>query len=543
MTGSSNSLGANDAGPNISETAAKAQQLAEVRKKCRTDKLFLSSILGYDFQPDVHNELFEQYIPFDNAKDLFDQHAVKRRLVLWSRTFYKTTSIIVEAIQLILNFPDVSIMLMKADIPKGKEMLAELKRHFTGDNPRSQLIKYFPEFCSPSLGTALGFIVPARQRSRIDPTVFVASPKASKAGFHPDVAFFDDLVHEVNFRNPALMKKVIDDFALYTPLVLPGGYFYVTGTRYTFGDLYEHIIREEMTQLAAGKPKRWNITTKSCWKEDENGVRIGDSNFPPRKLSDGRTIGISLEELLAIQANDPEMFAAQYQNRPIAAGTQTFTPTMLAAAFVPPDKAPALNRPILVLDLATGKDGRADDRVIAVGATDAWGRVHVIDLRGGRLSIPDLAAAVIEMALKHRPVKLLIEGNSAGHVFNEYVKLYAQNKGLNINLEFIKVNTAKGAKEIRIESLLGRFRNKTLFFLIGLLGWEKMVEQFVQFPKGHDDYPDAIALLVQEFSKNVPERPFKKASFFDIIKATPDHAIVKAVETPLPLVGLGSDFA
>src|SRR6185369_4024008 len=148
--------------------------------------------------------------------------------------------------------------------------------------------------------------------------------KSSKAGLHPDVGFFDDLVTEQNYKNPEVMKQVIKDLSHYEPLVNPGGYFYVTGTRYTFGDLYEHIIRNNTDG-------QWSISVKGCWPVDANGNRLGGSNFPPRKIGD-RQIGISTEQLEAIQRSDPETFSAQYLNRPIAAGRQLFPESLILGA-------------------------------------------------------------------------------------------------------------------------------------------------------------------------------------------------------------------
>jgi len=157
--------------------AEQAKQKVELRQRARTDKLFLAGILGYDFQADVHTDLFDQYIPFDNGKPYFDQHKIKDRLTLWSRGFFKTTSIVVEIVQTILNFPDVSIMLMQSTQKNTQQLLREVKGHFDGSNPNSKLDTLFPEFCRAKLGTAMAFTVPPRQRVRKDPTVFVASPK------------------------------------------------------------------------------------------------------------------------------------------------------------------------------------------------------------------------------------------------------------------------------------------------------------------------------------------------------------------------------
>src|ERR1039458_2008028 len=100
---------------------ANAKKLAaeqfDTREKCRTDKMHLSKVLGYDFQEDVHGDLFANYPQFNPLLPLDEQSQFKNRMILWSRGFYKTTSIIVEIVQLILNFPNIRILLMQGTVP------------------------------------------------------------------------------------------------------------------------------------------------------------------------------------------------------------------------------------------------------------------------------------------------------------------------------------------------------------------------------------------------------------------------------------------
>jgi len=489
--------------PTLSPQEQAKLEFQALQYRARTDKFYLAQLLGYVFQEDVHSELFDCFLKFDNKKPYFEQDVQKHRLILWSRAFYKTTATIVEMVQTILNFPDVSIMVMQSTIGKSKELLAEVKKHFTGENPHSKLDTLFPEFCRPKMGTAMAFTIPTRKRSRKDPTVFVASPKSSKAGLHPDVGFFDDLVTEQNYKNPEQVKKTIEEFSHYTPLVNTGGYFYVTGTRYTFGDLYEHIIRnnEPTPQFPGGK---WKITIKGCWNEDRNGNRIGGSNFPPRRLTKGpragETIGISLEELLGIQHDDPETFAAQYLNRPIAAGRQLFTESLLLGAVRPKDPQLAVGPALLFVDLAESGDPRADRRVVVCGRTVA-GSPTVCDIRSGQWSTLQIAQNILELALIHRPIRVLIEGSPGSTFFIEYLKMIAQDKGISLQTDKIKVTNNKGAKYLRIAAIEGAIKTGRLKFLAGLPGWADLVQQFVEFPKGkHDDEIDTIALMLQFFS-------------------------------------------
>ena len=159
--------------------AKLAAEKVEVREKCRTDKFYLSKVLGFDFQEDVHTDLFANYVTFKPDTPLDEQSPFKNRMVLWSRGFFKTTSIIIEIVQLILNYPNIRILLMQGTVPKTKDLLKSIKSHFDGTNMNSKLFEYFPEFCQmdKKLGTAFTFTVPNRTKTLPDGTVTVASPE------------------------------------------------------------------------------------------------------------------------------------------------------------------------------------------------------------------------------------------------------------------------------------------------------------------------------------------------------------------------------
>jgi len=106
------------------------------------------------------------------------------------------------------------------------------------------------------------------------------------------------------------------------------------------------------------------------------------------------------------------------------------------------------------------------------------------------------------MTLKHHPMRVMIEKTASAKYLVEYIHVIAKSKGIVIPIDFITVDSAKGAKYTRIAALEGHIRNKRLFFFAGLPQWEKMLEQFTQFPKGkyaHDDYPDTVALMAKHF--------------------------------------------
>lgn len=529
-------------GLNVNDLPVEIQEKLALRARAKTDKLFLATeILGYDFQPDVHQELFDQYIPFDDSKPWADQSPLKNRLILWSRGMYKSTSIVVEVIQAILNYPNIRILIMQGSIKTTKGLLREIASHFTGMAPNSRLTELFPEFCGTKkeLGlTAEYFTTPARINKKLQQaTVSCASPKAIKTGQHYDVGFFDDLINDQNYRSATMLKKAEDDFNMCQPLIDPGGYRYVTGTRYAFGDLYEVIIRKNK--------KEWGVSVKTCWAED--GVT---PRFTQRKARDGRVIGFTREMLLQFQADDPAMFSSQYLNKPAAESRGFFTEPFLNAACIAPDRLPSLSSAVLFVDCASSDHAWSDDSVIIAGKMDNQSRVYVVDVDGGTWLPDEFAQHIILMTLKHRPLKVIIEKSASGVYLESMLRVIATHMNVVLPLEMVPCSNVQGAKAMRISAVQGYIQNKRLFFATGLPRWDKIVDQFKKFTgvkaNRHDDYCDTIGIMCQEFAKKMLSSGFRKPVLSPMAWMLQQQGTTPTIlDAPRERVddGAGSDFA
>jgi predicted phage terminase large subunit-like protein len=502
----------------------------EVRQKALTDGLFLGTkILGYDFCEDVHRELFNYKL--DPSLPLYDQPIVKDELILWPRGHYKTTARVVQAIQFILNFPDIRIVLMQGTKKLSEGLLAEIKSHFSGDNVTSRLIEFFPEAKLVKVGTKQAFTVPTRQRKHLkEPTCAIASGKSVKASQHYDLGIFDDLVNEQNFRNQTTVAQVTQDFHHCQSLIDPGGFRRVSGTRYTFGDLYEQIIRSNTNG------GHWTISVKTCWLDEVKRIPL----FPARKLPSGRTIGFTRELLDQMERDDPETFSAQQLNRPIAAKSHYFPAALIQSRIkVPPA---GLSAAVVFIDLASSRRIESDHRIILTGRADSMGGMYVTALAGGHYPPAELAKKIIETSLEHHPLRVLIEKTAPAIYLAELIRIIAHQDNLAIPIDFIEVQNNKDAKYLRIAAVAGFLPR--LWFAPGLENWDRLVEEFDHFPKGsHDDYPDTVGLMVQWFSKNMPlMRPDPMQAAF----AQSPYTSPSEIHTQMPVstseYSLGSDF-
>jgi hypothetical protein len=111
--------------------------------------VFGGEVLGYDFTVETHQELFDSYPAFKevDVQPWAEQFTDGDVLILWPRGHFKSTAVVVLAVQAILCNPDIRILLMQGTIKVTKGLLAEIRSHFDGSHSRSKLSKLFPEFC------------------------------------------------------------------------------------------------------------------------------------------------------------------------------------------------------------------------------------------------------------------------------------------------------------------------------------------------------------------------------------------------------------
>jgi hypothetical protein len=492
----------------------QAEKIVSDRARCKTDKLFLAEVMGNDFVEAVHAELFDLYIKYDPAQPWQKQSEHKKRLILWPRGHFKSRSIQVEIVQIILNFPDIRILIMQGSVGITQVLLHEIKCHFTGENTNSRLRELFPEFCADKLGNADSFTVPARKNKGLaQATVTVASPRKIKTGQHYDIGFFDDLVNDANYRSARLLQKVREDFNMCLPLIDPPFYVFITGTRYAHGDLYEQIIR-------FNTKGEWLVTLKDCWTDDSKGLLNENKivRFPQQLTRNGlKFVGFTREDLLLMQANDPEMFSSQYLNKPIQRGGVRLPKELLEKGLIAPVDAPPLSDAVIFVDLAATDAVESDDSVAIVGKTDIQMNQYVVDGRGGQWTPPALAQNVIELSLIHRPNKVLFEKTASCIYFVDYLRLVARQRNIFLPIDFIKIDNRDGAKDIRIGGLETFLKLGKLKFFVGLPIWAKIVEQCQKWAPGksgnkHDDYPDTIGHMVHTFGGLSLLTPVRRAN-------------------------------
>src|SRR5665213_1203496 len=417
------------------------------RARAMSDHMAMGALLEVDFQEDPHRLLFNQFLQKkpDSGLVLSDLDTLtKKFMILWPRGLFKTSAVIVDIIQNIVNYPNVRICFMTGSDLLAMKQLARVKKVF--ERPSKRFLQLFPDFCGidydkngkmkyVKLGNKHAFTVPSRNNdSFAEETFQISTAKSVKSGAHFDLIYIDDLVNDQNYKSITALDKCFQEYLDICPMLEPTGFIIMTGTRYSFGDTYERIQEKSKLEEKAVGRTVWKFSIRDCWSL---GCKCGHSDvyhnkdiniaeppcvicdckgfqptgvkgvlFPEARTKDGRAIGHSLEYLEGKRVElGPEFFANQYENSPMASGTQTFTEVLICAQTLHHEvQIPPYNQAytFVVGDLAyVGADGR--DYSVLYICRLLQGQIFVFRCEFGTWDSGQVAEDIVNVLLKESP--------------------------------------------------------------------------------------------------------------------------------------------
>lgn len=441
------------------------ERLRRLRWKARTDLGFLCrEVLGYvdvsdnNFQPGhtrdkapklpIHQPLIDtvQKFPVPTREQRLEHDQLingvwrykplmpitslpgkRRTLILDARGFLKTTiNTMAHAIQWIINYPDVSIMVVQSNGAKAEVFISEIKQHFVGnENFRNLFPEHVPWKNVTDYGTRAYFTTLARNPAVIkrEPTVLASSIDKGMAGYHFEVIKCSDIVDPSNITGQGL-QDVKRSFNYLQPLLISPSYWIdVEGTRYHSDDTYGAIIEQETS--AEEHEKQYNMYIRSCYQRVIPGDAPPKFNLEELKLPfkcDEKGVPLSWwpERFESwryerMKKDDPFVFATQQLNDPSAAsGTKPFPVIAGKLPHYVPAKIFHNLVPIgyreIVVDTAETTGKRSDYTVLTVAAWDKTsGRVYIEDIQRGRYLPDEMVRKLILLCVKYRPRTVKIE--------------------------------------------------------------------------------------------------------------------------------------
>lgn len=483
----------------------------------------------------------------------------KRALILDSRGFFKTTcNVVAHTIQWILNYPDVTVLIVQGNMQLAGQFVGQIKSAFWR---KPKIRELFPELCVPltqkEFGNMEEFTIPGRSYgyTREQPTVRAISILKAGAGQHVEVIKYSDIVNEDNYESKDMCAKISDRFKLSSRNLLSGSDYWVDveGTRYSGFDCYGEIIDEEMQQQMVSKvwyigrtpylkrsdaevvamerglslrdikektdvyipqpeKREYNVYINICYKLKDSETRKYDYDdmlvdLEPFWLRDelGRPVSRSkdwtVEKLEMERQQNPELFNCQKLNNPIVRGSEAPFPVneqyprLIKRSDFKSNVRIAYYEVGIDTALTIGK--RSDYSAIVVAAFDAGGRCYVTEIIHGKFQEETTSEHIMDVFRRYRPRRIVMERDNGNSGIRVWLRRLAQLAG--DDLPIVDMPKLPGiAKSEKIKrTLRSWYVSGHLVFLddLGLpLEYLKMEMQKFE-SRWHDDILDALSAV------------------------------------------------
>jgi len=236
-----------------------------------------------------------------------------KALVLQPRETFKSTFFTVNVvINLLINNPNVSILIVSATGATSTALLRQIKAHLESNE---KLIKLFGTFITDNWNQNA---ITIKQRTSLnvkEPSVMSVGKGNFVTGLHPDVIIWDDVVGPNDRVSKAERLATLYYFQDCADLLKKDvGQMLCVGTRYHQEDCYAHILKINATLPEAIKFK--TLITPAINKETK------ELNFPTiltqEKLEELRLTKVGKDAL------DYSSFSAQYLLEPLSSSDTVF---------------------------------------------------------------------------------------------------------------------------------------------------------------------------------------------------------------------------
>lgn len=466
----------------------------------------------------------------DGECETFDIEVERDHNFVVDDVFSHNTSLvtITKSIQLILQNPNVRILIAHGVWDLSRKMLSEIKQHL--QNPK---LKYlFGDFVSNKWNED-EIIVKQRTKALAAPTISTTGIEAETTGSHYDAIFLDDLMGLQNVQTPEQREKAKRFRRSMINLLDPGGLLVEIGTRWSLDDTFSDILSEK-------ERKYYDVMVRQVV---EDGKVIFPLKFAPRfdanrKIwfneydvflpgPDGKPKSVEkiaapmehgrgkIEEIVKKKhgpgatfkcINPPTRmdyieylknsmpiseFLAQYMNNPIDDEHALFKKAMFRYWTQRPDGLYVG----MSVDLAISEKAGADYTAFVVGGMDAKGDIYILDYLQGKWAASDIVRNLFDMHRKWNPHSTGMETNG----FQRTIKYAAEDEMRRQKYHFPIHEIKTGpqvTKEYRIKALEPFYRSGKAHHARWMEG-KDLETQLQTFPVSkHDDLMDAEAMLL-----------------------------------------------
>lgn len=470
------------------------EELQQWAKWARYDLFYLcKTILGYELMEEhVHADLCkyvesllpnheEGYVPpeMKQGKGLEDQFDPRNKnmLLLMPRGTFKSSVVTIGfPLQMILNDPNIRILIDSETFKQSKAFMSEIKFHLEKNQIYRAIFKtihgVFPDNLKSKLvWTDSQVTIAARTAAKKEPTFSCAAIDVTTNGMHFDLIICDDLHSEKNVTTKDQIDQVIQHWRLAYSLLDPGKPMIVIGTRWDYSDLYQHILDN--------RRENFNILIRRAIKED------GSLFFPERLTKE------FLEEVKQTQGS--RIFSAQYLNEPVDDESATFhREDMLKKTWEEVKEMP-INWYLLVDPSYEGE--YSDFAALVVAGMDYQRQLYVRHITRKKLTYGGIIEEIFKLYAEFQPKQVILEtvGTQKSIMFelNNQMKIRSW-------LPVKEIKTRQISKEERIRGLAPFYENHRIFHVKECPQLDDLEYELIHFPRGqHDDIIDALATVLE----------------------------------------------
>ncbi len=441
----------------------------------------------------------------------------KRKLFMAPRFTKKSAIVRAFMVYLMLRFPNVAMTLYRATQDMAKNMLAAVQDTLTTNEV---ILDVFGDLSVDApLWTTTKLTIPTRQETRVDPTLQVSGIRTAMAGAHPDAAFLDDIVTEVNCDSVADMETATNLITSQYPLVPPYGIILVSATRWSDIDAYGKILDLNADLVERGKDPDFDVYIRRAWERNDKGeIEL----FAPNDLS------LEFLERQKETILNPKWYAAWYFQETHEQGLQAFprekiklfdaqvdTAPFHALTFPEPMILPGYARRIredeevpiavteipvycaIVIDPALTGGRKSDNWGVTVQAWDRYKNWFFLEAQEWR-ELPSRAGdLVIDLLRLYRPSTLLLETQNCDVEFVDRISRWIQGAQMDCVIRSYSALKDEAAgergKDQRILSMEPDIRRNKFWVRRGRCG--KLLKQLDAYPNlVHDDVIDSAAM-------------------------------------------------
>jgi predicted phage terminase large subunit-like protein len=438
-------------------------------------------------------------------------------------------------IQQICKNPNTAILLANEREQNARDFLSYIKSQFE----TNQLLRaLFPEVIPKDLNAttwSASRIIVNRTQHRDSPTLSVIGEGGTVTGMRYDLIIVDDIISREAMENARVSEGNIMERTnrwlhqldlLLNSNAEPFPRIIFIGTRWWFGDSYEHIEDAfgygESPRYVAMKAKltdgsTFELPSTSVYRKGDlavfrrGGLEFGKPAFPSKWGE---------ERMAKLRVQDPTLFSCNVMNNPADDASATFRNDWLRYYNWLDDKAIQFDdqsgkkRILRAKDLdimmfvdpggfstrMTDERGRA---AIIVTGTTSNGEHIILEAHSERESYLNVVNKIIEFASTYEPRKVVIEQAGQQAAFIELVRKTSQEAGIQLYLHPEKPGLK--AKEQRVLELEPYFQ-RGLIYIGRSANFTEFTQQYQQFPRAlRIDLLDALAYGPKQWRKNTSQ--------------------------------------